>query len=40
MTALNVITIGALAAPWPILGFLGWIFYRSARDERRAADGD
>lgn len=34
MFGLGTVTAIALAARWPILALLGWIFYRSARGEQ------
>jgi len=30
----EIITVIALAAPWPILAALGWISYRASRADR------
>lgn len=34
MLGVEIITVIALAAPWPVLAVLGWIFYRASRTEQ------
>lgn len=31
LLGLEIVTVIALVAPWPILAVIGWIFYRAAR---------